>query len=75
MYAMSVNTVLPCNCFRELEVQILDYRTQQYKLFPYLAASFAIRFTAICSWNMYSEVIAELEGDLERLPEVDMYNY
>ncbi|XP_021931442.1 probable peroxisomal acyl-coenzyme A oxidase 1 isoform X2 [Zootermopsis nevadensis] len=54
----------------ELEVQILDYRTQQYKLFPYLAASFAIRFTAICSWNMYSEVIAELEGDLERLPEL-----
>jgi acyl-CoA oxidase len=72
---MSVNNVLFCNCFRELEAQILDYRTQQYRLFPYLAASFAIRFTAIWLWKMYSDVIAELEeGHLERLPEVDLYN-
>jgi acyl-CoA oxidase len=70
-----VLSVLLCNCFREPEPQILDYRTQQYKLFPYLAASFAVKFTAIWLWNMYNEVISELEGgDLERLPEVGLFS-
>jgi hypothetical protein len=63
--------VLLYNCFREPEPQILDYRTQQYKLFPYLAASFALKFTGMWLLNMHEEVISELEGgDLERLPEV-----
>ena len=45
--------------------------TQQYKLFPNLATSFALRFNAIWLWNMYNSVTAELEeGDLDRLPEV-----
>jgi hypothetical protein len=57
--------------FRDPEPQILDYRTQQYKLFPCLAASFAIRCAAIWLWNMYKDVVSELAGgDLERLPEV-----
>jgi acyl-CoA oxidase len=75
VHTMSVNKVLLCNRFREMESQILDYMTQQYKLFPYLAASFAIKFTAISLQKMYSEVAAQLEGgDLERLPEVNLYN-
>lgn len=53
------------------EPQILDYRTQQYKLFPYLAASFAERFAGIRLWKMYRDVVSELAGgDLERLPEL-----
>lgn len=55
----------------EPEPQILDYKTQQYKLFPYLAAYFALKFTAMWLLNMLTEVISELEGgDLERLPEL-----
>jgi hypothetical protein len=61
-------------CFRDPEPQILDYRTQQYKLFPYLAASFAGRFAAIRLWNMYQDIVSELAGgDLERLPEVKCF--
>lgn len=55
----------------EPEPQILDYTTQQYKLFPNLAACFALRFNAAWLWNMYNSVTAELEeGDLDRLPEL-----
>lgn len=55
----------------EPEPQILDYRTQQYKLFPSLATSFAFRFTANWLWNLYNEVNVELEkGTLGRLPEL-----
>jgi hypothetical protein len=63
-----------CNFYvicSEPEPQILDYLTQQYKLFPVLAACFAVRFNAMWLWNMYNNVTAELEdGDLDRLPEV-----
>lgn len=56
---------------RESEVQILDYVTQQYKIFPNLAACFAFKMTADWIWNMYNAVTAELDqGDLEKLPEV-----
>jgi acyl-CoA oxidase len=62
--------------FSEPEPQIIDYLTQQYKLFPNLAACFALRFNAIWLWNMYNCVTAELEdGDLDRLPEVCMLVY
>lgn len=49
----------------------MDYRTQQVKLFPNIAAVFCFRFAALWLWNMYNNVTSELEGgDLERLPEV-----
>ncbi|KAJ9577675.1 hypothetical protein L9F63_005755, partial [Diploptera punctata] len=55
----------------EPEPQIMDYMTQQYKLFPNLATCFALRFNANWLWNMYNSVTAELEeGDLDRLPEL-----
>jgi hypothetical protein len=61
-------------CFRDPEPQILDYRTQQYKIFPYLAVSFAVRFAGMQLWNMYTDVVSELaEGNLERLPEVKYF--
>jgi acyl-CoA oxidase len=68
--------VLLCDCFREPEPQILDYRTQQHKLFPFLAASFAYGFVGKWLSNMHNEVISELEGgDLERLPEVRLLSF
>lgn len=56
---------------REKEPQILDYRTQQYKLIPAIASCMAMMFSANWLWDMYNNVTSELEqGDLERLPEV-----
>ncbi|XP_049804071.1 probable peroxisomal acyl-coenzyme A oxidase 1 [Schistocerca nitens] len=53
------------------EPQIIDYVTQQYKLFPNIALYFALRFSANWLWEMYNSVTSELEsGDLERLPEL-----
>lgn len=55
----------------EPESQIIDYMTQQYKLFPNLAMYFAITTAANWIWNMYNNVTAELhQGELERLPEL-----
>lgn len=60
--------------YRHPEPQILDYRTQQYKLFPSIATSIAMTFSANWLWNMYNNVTSELEqGDLERLPEVPVF--
>ncbi|CAK9824359.1 Probable peroxisomal acyl-coenzyme A oxidase 1 [Anthophora retusa] len=53
------------------EVQILDYVTQQYKIFPHLAACFAFKMTATCIWDMYNTITAELDqGNMEKLPEL-----
>lgn len=55
----------------EPEPQILDYVTQQHKLFIGIAAVHAFKLSAEWLWNMYNNVTAELDaGDLERLPEV-----
>ncbi|CAK9795593.1 Probable peroxisomal acyl-coenzyme A oxidase 1 [Anthophora plagiata] len=53
------------------EVQIIDYVTQQYKIFPHLAACFAFKMTANCIWDMYNTITAELDqGNMEKLPEL-----
>lgn len=55
----------------EGEPLIIEYKTQQYKLFPHIASSFAMNFASRWIWEMYNNVTSELEqGDLERLPEV-----
>ncbi|EEB20498.1 Acyl-coenzyme A oxidase 1, peroxisomal, putative [Pediculus humanus corporis] len=55
----------------EPEPQILDYRAQQFKLFPNIATVFCFRAAASWLWQMYNNVTAELEGgDLDRLPEL-----
>jgi acyl-CoA oxidase len=57
--------------FSEPETQIINYMTQQYKLFPHLATCFALSWAADWIWEMYNNVTAELdEGELDRLPEV-----
>ncbi|MCP9257787.1 Acyl-coenzyme A oxidase [Dirofilaria immitis] len=53
------------------EVQILDYRTQQYRIFPYLAQSFVFLFAATEVKNLYMRVSAQLaEGITELLQEL-----
>ncbi|XP_060825331.1 probable peroxisomal acyl-coenzyme A oxidase 1 [Bombus pascuorum] len=53
------------------EVQILDYVTQQYKIFPHIATCFAIKVTANWVWDMYNTVQSELhQDDYEKLPEM-----
>lgn len=60
------------NCYISAgEPQILDYQTQQYKIFPVIAMSLAYKFAASWLWDVYNDVTSQLElGDLERLPEV-----
>lgn len=53
------------------EPQIIDYQTQQYKIFPAIGISLAYKFAASWLWDVYNDVTSQLEkGDLERLPEV-----
>ncbi|VDP19991.1 unnamed protein product [Onchocerca flexuosa] len=53
------------------EVQILDYRTQQYRIFPYLAQSFVFLFAATEVKDLYMKVNAQLaEGITEFLQEL-----
>jgi len=55
----------------EREPQILDYQTQQYKLFPVIASSLVYKFAAKWLWDKYSAVTSQLErGDLVQLPEL-----
>lgn len=55
----------------EPEAQIIDYITQQYKLFPHISSYFAFRYCATWIWDMYNNVSSELEaGQLDQLPEL-----
>ncbi|XP_042225669.1 peroxisomal acyl-coenzyme A oxidase 1-like isoform X2 [Homarus americanus] len=55
----------------EPEPQILDYQTQQYKLFPHIASVFALLFSAKSIAKIYFRVTASLEkGNVELLPEL-----
>ncbi|XP_018576010.1 probable peroxisomal acyl-coenzyme A oxidase 1, partial [Anoplophora glabripennis] len=53
------------------EVQILDFVTQQYKLFPYISMCFAFQFAGSWLWNTYNTVNEELKfGQLDNLSEL-----
>ena len=68
------NQYLSFFLFRQPEVQILDYVTQQYKIFPHIATCFAIKVTASCVWDMYNTVQSQLHhSDYEKLPEVGTF--
>ncbi|CAH1225068.1 ACOX1 [Branchiostoma lanceolatum] len=55
----------------EPEPQILEYQTQQYKLFPHLAAAYAFWFTVQTLQAHYEQVNSRLqEGDTSGLQEV-----
>ncbi|CAH2102908.1 unnamed protein product [Euphydryas editha] len=55
----------------EPECQILDYMTQQHKLFIAIATCHALRITANKLWDTFNVVNKELlDGNLRRLPEL-----
>ena len=55
----------------EPETQVLDYQTQQFKLFPLLASAYAMKFASQYMLKLYVGVTGEIaEGNLESLPEV-----
>jgi len=53
------------------EMQILDYVTQQYKLLPQIATSFALKMASSFMMQLYATTKGEIqEGDLSSLPVV-----
>lgn len=55
----------------EPEPQILDYVTQQHKLFISIATSHAFIFTSYWLWDLYIDYLqSQAAGNYERLPEV-----
>lgn len=65
---------MPFFCSSEPEPAIIDYVTQQHKLFPNIASCFAFQYAATWLWDTYNNVTGELEsGNLGNLPEVSQY--
>ena len=61
--------------YRAPEPQVLDYQTQQYKLFPWLAASYAYSFAARYLYDANDVFQKELStGDTSKLKEVRLCN-
>ncbi|XP_022620706.1 peroxisomal acyl-coenzyme A oxidase 1 isoform X2 [Seriola dumerili] len=55
----------------EPEPQILDYQTQQYKLFPLLAMSYAFTFVGQYMRQTYHRITGDInQGDFSELPEL-----
>ncbi|KAJ6660455.1 hypothetical protein lerEdw1_017879 [Lerista edwardsae] len=55
----------------EPEPQILDYQTQQYKLFPLLATAYAFHFVGAYMKDTYHRITGDIhQGDLSQLPEL-----
>ncbi|XP_029006509.1 peroxisomal acyl-coenzyme A oxidase 1 isoform X1 [Betta splendens] len=53
------------------EPQILDYQTQQYKLFPVLAMAYAFTFVGQYMTQTYQRITGDInEGDFSELPEL-----
>ncbi|XP_067860478.1 peroxisomal acyl-coenzyme A oxidase 1 isoform X2 [Heptranchias perlo] len=53
------------------EPQILDYQTQQYKLFPLLATAYAFRFVGNFMRDTYHRITGDMnDGDYSQLPEL-----
>ena len=49
----------------------MDYQTQQFRLLPYLASSYALVTTGVSMMMMFMQVMGQIdEGNLESLPEV-----
>ncbi|KAK3085344.1 hypothetical protein FSP39_001824 [Pinctada imbricata] len=56
---------------QDREPKILEYQTQQYKIFPGLAMSYAFLFASRSLTRKYEEAFAEIQrGDFKSLPEL-----
>ena len=52
---------------------MLDYQTQQFKLLPLLASTYALSFIGQYMLRLYAEMTGEIaEGKLDSLPEVSI---
>lgn len=61
------------NFFSAVEPQILDFQTQQHKLFPLLARCYAYGFAGQSVKEMFQQVMAEVQrGIFSRLIEVSL---
>ena len=57
--------------YSEKEPQVIDYQTQQYKLFPLLATTYAFMLVSSGIDRIYGQISQEIEsGNLEALPQV-----
>ncbi|XP_064805333.1 peroxisomal acyl-coenzyme A oxidase 1 isoform X2 [Oncorhynchus masou masou] len=55
----------------EAEPQIMDYQTQQYKLFPLLATAYAYKFVGQYMNQVYHRITGDIsQGDFSELPEL-----
>ncbi|XP_055760545.1 peroxisomal acyl-coenzyme A oxidase 1-like isoform X1 [Salvelinus fontinalis] len=55
----------------EPEPQIMDYQTQQYKLFPLLATAYAYKFVGQYMNSVYHRITGDIsQGDFSELPEL-----
>ncbi|XP_028156323.1 probable peroxisomal acyl-coenzyme A oxidase 1 [Ostrinia furnacalis] len=53
------------------EAQVLDYLTQQHKLFICISSSHAMRLTSTWLWKTFTAVLADMrEGNTDTLPEL-----
>ena len=58
---------------RAPEQQILDFQTQQYKVFPTLAASYATYFISETMMALYQSAYGEImKGNTKKLGEVNV---
>ncbi|TKR69693.1 hypothetical protein L596_021818 [Steinernema carpocapsae] len=56
---------------KEAEVQVLDYQTQQHRLFPQIARAFAFFFTGNYIKKLYCRVVDDIKsGNADLLPEL-----
>ncbi|XP_073251487.1 peroxisomal acyl-coenzyme A oxidase 1-like [Porites lutea] len=56
------------------ELQVIDYKTQQYKLIPGLAMAYATRFAFDHVWSLYHETQKQIRaGNLSMLPQVHAF--
>ncbi|KAH0629504.1 hypothetical protein JD844_011608 [Phrynosoma platyrhinos] len=70
-YVKPLNAKLTYGTMVEPEPQILDYQTQQYKLFPLLATAYAFHFVGAYMKNTYHRITGNIsDGDLSELPEL-----
>lgn len=64
---------MPAPLRREPEPQILNYQTQQHKLFPVLAMAYAFTFVGQYMKQTYNRISGDIHaGDYSELPEVPL---
>ena len=54
-----------------IEPQVLDYQTQQMKLFPAISTAYALFFAGSAMRSIYMDIMSAVQaGDTSRMPEV-----